>query len=66
MNANNLSKSVIFPSGEKFTRDKFNGTPWPMGWVIAICGIGSLISMRLLIPEFKHVGGRCIPASHLP
>ena len=27
-----------------------NGTPWPMGWVIAICGIGSLLSMRLLNP----------------
>lgn len=25
-----------------------DGTPWPMGWVIAIAGIGSLLSMRLL------------------
>lgn len=27
-----------------------DGTPWPMGSVIAICGIGSLLSMRLLMP----------------
>lgn len=27
-----------------------NGTPWPMGWVIAMCGIGSLLSMLLLFP----------------
>jgi DHA1 family bicyclomycin/chloramphenicol resistance-like MFS transporter len=27
-----------------------NGTPWPMGWVIALSGIGSLLSMWLLIP----------------
>ena len=25
-----------------------DGTPWPMGWVIAVCGIASLWSMRLL------------------
>ncbi len=25
-----------------------DGTPWPMGWVIGIAGIGSLLSMRLL------------------
>lgn len=25
-----------------------DGTPWPMGWVIALTGIGSLYSMRLL------------------
>jgi DHA1 family bicyclomycin/chloramphenicol resistance-like MFS transporter len=28
-----------------------DGTPWPMGWVIAISGIGSLLCMGLLIPE---------------
>lgn len=27
-----------------------DGTPWPMGWVIALTGIGSLLSMRLLAP----------------
>lgn len=27
-----------------------DGTPWPMGWVIAISGIGSLLSMCLLTP----------------
>ena len=27
-----------------------DGTPWPMGWVIALCGLGSLASMRLLLP----------------
>ena len=27
-----------------------DGTPWPMGWVIALCGVGSLICVRLLLP----------------
>lgn len=27
-----------------------DGTPWPMGWVIAITGVGSLLSILLLIP----------------
>jgi DHA1 family bicyclomycin/chloramphenicol resistance-like MFS transporter len=27
-----------------------DGTPWPMAWVIALTGIGSLLSMRLLFP----------------
>ena len=27
-----------------------DGTPWPMGWVIALCGLGSLASTRLLVP----------------
>jgi len=40
-----------------------NGTPWPMGWVIAICGIGSLLSMRLLYPDTGRVDGRCISVS---
>ena len=39
-----------------------NGTPWPMGWVIAICGIGSLLSMRLLITVPRLSGERCMPA----
>jgi|GEM_PF-1524728 len=38
-----------------------NGTPWPMGWVIAICGIGSLLSMRLLIPVPGLSGIRSLP-----
>lgn len=28
-----------------------DGTPWPMGWVIGVAGIGSLLSMSLLIPQ---------------
>ncbi len=28
-----------------------DGTPWPMGWVIALCGIGSLACTRLLAPR---------------
>ncbi|ABA88351.1 transporter, Bcr/CflA subfamily [Syntrophotalea carbinolica DSM 2380] len=28
-----------------------DGTPWPMGWVIAITGVGSLLCMGLLAPE---------------
>ena len=40
-----------------------NGTPWPMGWVIAICGIGSLLSMLLLFPVTRLSSGvRCKPA----
>lgn len=39
-----------------------NGTPWPMGWVIAVCGIGSLLSMGLLIPVPGFSRVRCIPA----
>src|SRR4051812_9087258 len=27
-----------------------DGTPWPMGWVIALAGIGSLLCARLLVP----------------
>ena len=43
-----------------------NGTPSPMGWVIAVCGIGSLLSMRLLLPVpglSSEVS--CMPASDL-
>lgn len=28
-----------------------DGTPWAMGWVIALCGIGSLLSVRLVSPR---------------
>ncbi|GFO67778.1 Bcr/CflA family drug resistance efflux transporter [Geomonas limicola] len=38
-----------------------NGTPWPMGLVIALCGIGSLLSMRLLYPVTGRDDGRCLP-----
>lgn len=31
-----------------------DGTPWPMGWVIAMCGIGCLLS-TLLIARTAHV-----------
>ena len=27
-----------------------DNTPWPMGWVIGFCGIGCLVSTRLLLP----------------
>ena len=27
-----------------------DGTPWPLGWVVALCGLGSLASTRLLCP----------------
>jgi MFS transporter, DHA1 family, multidrug resistance protein len=40
-----------------------DGTPWPMGWVIAICGIGSLLSMRLLYPVTGRADERCIPVA---
>lgn len=26
-----------------------DGTPWPMGWVIALCGAGGLLCARLLV-----------------
>jgi DHA1 family bicyclomycin/chloramphenicol resistance-like MFS transporter len=42
-----------------------NGTPWPMGWVIATCGIGCLLSMRLLLPVPGLSGVRCTPATDL-
>ena len=38
-----------------------NGTPWPMGWMIAMCGIGSLLSMWLLNPVPGRDDERCIP-----
>jgi DHA1 family bicyclomycin/chloramphenicol resistance-like MFS transporter len=35
-----------------------DGTPWAMGWVIAVSGIGSLLSMGLLIPtQDRNAGG---------
>jgi MFS transporter, DHA1 family, multidrug resistance protein len=40
-----------------------NGTPWPMGWVIAICGIGSLLCMRLLHPATGRADGGCLPVA---
>jgi len=27
-----------------------DGTPWPMGWVIGVCGVGSLLCMRSITP----------------
>jgi DHA1 family bicyclomycin/chloramphenicol resistance-like MFS transporter len=38
-----------------------DGTPWPMGWVIAMCGIGSLLSMLLLFPVPRPSRVSCIP-----
>lgn len=43
-----------------------DGTPWPMGWVIALCGIGSLLSMRLLMTVPGLSGGSCLPEPDLP
>lgn len=40
-----------------------DGTPWPMGWVIAICGIGSLLSMWLLKTASGCEDDSDIPAS---
>ena len=31
-----------------------DGTPWPMGWVIGVSGIGSLFSTLLLMPVSKR------------
>lgn len=34
-----------------------DGTPWPMGWIIAVCGIGCLLSTTLLLPaKFRKPG----------
>ncbi|SMF90169.1 MFS transporter, DHA1 family, bicyclomycin/chloramphenicol resistance protein [Azospirillum oryzae] len=33
-----------------------NGTPWPMGWVIALTGIGSLLCAWLLVPANRSTG----------
>jgi DHA1 family bicyclomycin/chloramphenicol resistance-like MFS transporter len=37
-----------------------DGTPWPMGWVIGISGVGSLLSMLLLAPAQARRAG-CVP-----
>lgn len=42
-----------------------NGTPCPMGYVIAICGIGSLLSMRLLTPTTLFSTQKCVPAADM-
>lgn len=35
-----------------------DGTPWTMGWVIAVSGIGTLLSMGLLMPmQARNTGG---------
>ncbi len=31
-----------------------DGTPWPMGWVMALSGLGCLLSMSLLFPVRPH------------
>ena len=28
-----------------------DGTPWPLGWVIAVSGVGSLLCAHLLVPR---------------
>lgn len=34
-----------------------DGTPWPMAWVILVCGLFSLLSMGLLIPNSFSTNG---------
>jgi DHA1 family bicyclomycin/chloramphenicol resistance-like MFS transporter len=40
-----------------------DGTPWPMGWVIALAGIGSLLCAWLLVPAGKSVSAAAAPDS---
>jgi len=40
-----------------------NGTPGPMGCVIAVCGIGSLLSMRLLFPVTRRIVESRLPVA---
>jgi len=32
-----------------------DGTPWPMGWVIAVAGIGSFLCARLIVTRAAPV-----------
>ncbi len=41
-----------------------DGTPWPMAWVILICGICSLFSMLLLSPLPRFSGIKSTAAPH--
>lgn len=44
----------VFPGDAAESTEKVgacaDATPWPMGWVIALAGIGCLLCARLLIP----------------
>ncbi|MDR3382626.1 Bcr/CflA family multidrug efflux MFS transporter [Cupriavidus basilensis] len=39
-----------------------DGTPWPMGWVIALMGIGSLLCARHLVPSTGVIAGKAAAA----
>jgi MFS transporter, DHA1 family, multidrug resistance protein len=39
-----------------------DGTPWPMGWVIAAAGIGSFLCARLIVPGAPASSGPETPA----
>ena len=41
-----------------------DGTPWPMGLVIAMCGLGSFASARALLPQLP--GGCDLPRDRAP
>jgi DHA1 family bicyclomycin/chloramphenicol resistance-like MFS transporter len=43
-----------------------DGTPWPMGWVIALTGIGSLLCVRLLIGAAAPVQAERMPSRAEP
>ncbi|RYY16696.1 MAG: Bcr/CflA family drug resistance efflux transporter, partial [Alphaproteobacteria bacterium] len=30
-----------------------DGTPWPVGWVVGVAGIGSLLCARLFLPAAR-------------
>jgi DHA1 family bicyclomycin/chloramphenicol resistance-like MFS transporter len=42
-----------------------DGTPWPMGWVIAVAGGGSFLCARLITPAAAHMRRREMPGSCL-
>lgn len=38
-----------------------DGTPWPMGWVIALSGVGSMLCAWLLVPDTAAPAGGAAP-----
>ena len=40
-----------------------DGTPWPMGWVIALMGLGSLLCAQFLVPSTAATSGKAMAAS---
>ena len=39
-----------------------DGTPWPMGWVIALSGIGCVLATRLLSHDSRNNGRTVVTA----